>query len=257
MEVVAPWPEELPAGRVVSIEDRHLTLAFLGASHLPTLHQLLKSFPDPGFRIGLAGMFDHPLFLPPRQPRVAAWRVHLLEHRDLFMRFQERLIEWLKERGIEPKRQRGVFIPHVSIARRPFSISEWKAGFAPLPMYVKNIRLCESKGLLQYETCWSYPILAPFEEMEHTADLLFIARGIDFRQLYLHAALALAFRFPALIRYLETQEIRDLEDLILKLNRLIGIADREEGCPFKAVSLHGKVKTSESGILEWEMIVDV
>lgn len=228
---MAPWPEELPKGRVLSAPDRHLTLVFLGESTMPDL----ESFPKPPFRIGLAGIFNKPAFLS----NVVAWHIQWLE--EGVLSYQNTLANWLNIKG--------EFLSHVTMARKPYLVEEWSAQFRKLPLYVKNLNLYESLGYSKYKILWQYPLLAPFDEMEHTADLAFRVR----HPLYLHAQLALAFHFPEIIRYFEWSAITDLDEIVSALNAMIAKVDSEIGCPFKAVSFHG----TENPTNEWEMIVDV
>ena len=90
MEVIAPWPEEFPEGRVFLETDRHITLVFLGNCDLPLTIQILQEFPDPGFQIGLAGIFDRPVFLPDFHPNTVGWHVRLLEKSDRFFYFRQK-----------------------------------------------------------------------------------------------------------------------------------------------------------------------
>ncbi len=232
MEVFCPWPEEFPNGRILLEDDRHLTLAFLGDSNrMPDL----ASFPKPPFSVGLCGIFDNPLFLA----HVVAWHIHWLE--DGILECYKQLVEWL---GLKDR-----FLSHVTIARKPCDEAGWKQAFQPLPLYVKNINLYESLGNSKYRVTWQYPIQAPFDEIEHTADLAFRVRG----NLFLHAQLALAFHFPPMIRYFDFRKILEGDAIVSALNGLLAKADSEIGCPFKAISFHGTQKSSD----EWEMIVDV
>lgn len=244
-EILAPWPEELPSGRILKESDRHLTLAFLGEA---TFDRVLTEIPKPPFTIGLAGMFDRALFLPERTPRVAAWHIQWFEG-ELEL-YQKQLVAWLKKKGFSLK-EKG-FLSHVTIARQPFAVAEWKKAFQPLPVFLGNLQLYESLGNSRYKVCWSYPILPPFEEKEHTADIAFTIRGANFSQLFLHAQLALSFHFPPLTGYISLEEVKNAEEIVEKLNQLIALVDEKEGCPFKAVSYHGKIEEQE-----WEMIVDV
>ncbi len=257
MEVVSLWPEACPAGRILLEADRHLTLVFLGDNHLPSLLARLEQFPDPGFQIGIAALFDRPVFLPRQGPHTAGWHVRFLEQKKLFIDFQNRLIDWLKEQGLNPRENHNGFLPHVTIAREPFAIAEWEKDFAKRPLFLKNIHLCESLGSSRYQVCWSYPILAPFEAIEHTADLAFVIRGHNFDQLYLHAALALSFEFLPLIQYVEPLSADGIDEVVMRLNELIARVDENEGCSFKAVSLHSQMRQRAVSIMEWEMIVDV
>lgn len=242
VEVVAPWPEDLPKGRLLLEADRHLTLVFLGEIALDLT--ILDSMPKPPFEIGIAGIFDKPLFLPSHSPRVAAWHVKWLEGEDLILQFQKTVADWFKKKG--------EFLSHVTIAREPFVISEWKRTFKPLPLFTKNIHLCESLGHSRYKVLWQIPIHAPFEEIEHTADIAFHIRGKTLAQISLHAQLALSFYFPPLLPFFDFKDVQSLDELISLLNSIVARADQELGCPFKGVSYHGTVQNDI-----WEMIVDV
>ncbi len=242
IEAVAPWPEELPEGRRLLESDRHLTLAFLGERDPSSID--LDSFPIPPFSIGIGAIFDRPLFLPERSPRVAAWHAHFLELKEEFLEFQKKLVSWL---DLKEK-----FLSHVTIARAPFSVREWKDRFQKLPVFFQNIHLYESLGYSRYKPIWTYPILSPFTEIEHTADIAFQIRGKSIGQLFLHAQLALSFHFPPLVSYFDFSEPTTLDEAISMLNGIISRADSEIGTPFKAVSFHGLLEQNQ-----WEMIVDV
>lgn len=258
MEVQAPWPENFPIGRLLDEKHRHLTLAFLGNTEMEKIKEALLSFPQPNFKVGFAAKFDQCLFLPPRHPHVVAWRVAWLDHEaDLLSNYCKLLIEWLVEKGLSPDRRHTHFLPHVTLARFPFNQRVWKKHFVPLPAMIKDIHLYESKGNLHYEPIWSYPLLAPFEEFEHTADLAYHIRGKNFGELFEHASAALCFHFPPLLSFLEPKKGLDhLEEVIMELNQLVTCADQAIGCPFKAVSFHSHLEKQEN-LLTWEMIVDV
>jgi SHS2 domain-containing protein len=246
-EVISPWPDTFPPGRM--IQDWHITLAFLGNSSYSSLMEILPQFPKPEFKIGPAGICDKILFLPKKNPRVAAYHIKWLENG--LTSFQKILIEWL---DIEDKRE---FLSHVSIARSPFDAQMWEESFVPLPIYIKGIHLYESVGNLHYESRWHFPLIPPFEEFEHTADIAFRIYGENCEQLYIHAHLALSFFFSPFISYFIEKQMNNVEEIIMALNENIERADAEIGTPFKAVSYHGESKKNQAHILEWEMIVDV
>lgn len=256
LEAHAPWPEQLPQGRVLDEPQRHLTLAFLGNSDYTQLKEALSTFPTPPFKVGFVGKFDQCLFLPPRHPRVVAWHVDFLEQPSVLVQFYETFIHWLQEKGFSPD-TRHSFTPHVTLARAPFNERVWKKKFFSLPLYLKDLHLYESKGNLNYESLWSFPLIAPFEEISHTADVAYWVSGENFDQLYRHAQVALAYSFPEILPFLKKQNgISNLDDVIISLNELVAYVDQEISCPFKAVSFHSHLEIRDN-ILYWEMIIDV
>lgn len=247
MEVHAPWPDHFPSGRLLDEAHRHMTLVFLGKVDFTKIS--LSELPTPTFKVGFAGQFDQCLFLPPRHTRCVAWHVSWLEETCAFDRFHQTLCEWL---GKTDKH-----LPHVTLARCPLDKKAWESSFVPLPLFLTNIHLYESLGNSHYQSLWSFPLLAPFEEIEHVADLAFSIRGETFDQLFQHAELALAFIFPPLLPFfLPPNTLSSLESVIALLNEVVHHADKEIGCPFKAVSYHTDRVTKEN-VMHWEMIVDV
>ncbi|MBS0616301.1 MAG: hypothetical protein JSR58_07120 [Verrucomicrobia bacterium] len=245
--VIGSWPSSFPDGRLIEEEMRHITLAFFGTTSFERLISLLSSLPQPPFSMGLAGVGDHIKFFS----HVAAAHVTWLEEVDLFSKYYEGVQNWLKNHRYPVDTR--PFLPHITLARSPFSFHEWKAFFAPIPFYGKSICLYESLGQSHYKPLWEIPLPAPFVEIEHTADIAFCIQGKTPRQLLMHAYLALAFKFPALL----TEKIPDdsthsLDDVIIALNDIISRADQTLGVPFKAVSFHGEHQNNQ-----WTMIVDV
>lgn len=259
LEIVAPWPEQYPVGRLIAEEQRHCTLAFLGQTHFPQIIEAVSSaFPPPPFSTGLVGRFDKCLFLPERHPHVVAWHIDWLEEPVHLITFQNAFVAWLSANGFHPQHSERPFLPHVTLCRSPFDPHQWKKAFTPLPLMTGDIHLFESLGHSQYKSLWSYPIKAPFEEIEHMADVAFHVRSDSVKTLHQHARAALAFRYPSLLRYFGQDAAgENLDDIIIDLNDLLAKADQEEGCPFKAVSFHGTIVEENESTLLWEMIVDV
>ncbi len=255
-EVTAPWPETTPPGRIISEPSRHVTLAFLGNCSYAELKNKINGFPKPNFKIGPAGKCNQILFLPKDRPRVAAFHIEWLDEQDELQKFQKILLEWLEHQGYTVDKRE--LLSHVSIARSPFDQELWESAFAPIPIYIKAIHLYESVGNLRYLSRWEYPLISPFEEIEHTADIAFRIRGENFEGLYIHAMLALCFSTPAFLPYfVKKSALSSIEDVVAALNGNVAKMDEEIGTPFKAVSYHGEAKKDQNQILEWEMIVDV
>jgi 2'-5' RNA ligase len=258
LDVVAPWPKELPRGRCLAENQRHMTLAFLGEADWENLLQNIANMPQLPFKVGLTGHFDKCLLLPIRYPHVAAWHVTWKDDSKALIDYQKRLTNWLVSIGLPIKDSGREWLPHVTICREPMDANGWKRNFHPLPMATRDLCLYESLGGLNYRPIWSKSTLPPFEEFEHTADIAFIIYGESLKQILLHAQIALAFKFPPLLdMLLENKDVQSLEDIIIDLNDLICRADSAIGCPFKAVSFHGEVEEVEPNIFKWEMIVDV
>ncbi len=262
-EVTAPWPAVLPRGRILAETDRHMTLAFLGETSVAQLEKALLEFPGAPFKVGFTGRFDQNLFLPVRRPRVVAWHMQWLESQaqiDSLQTFQKKLVSWLVGQNLMRPDDRDL-LPHVTLCRAPFVPSAWAKAFVELPFITTHIHLYESLGQLRYKPLWSCPLHAPFEEIEHTADIAFVVRGENLTQLYLHAFAALAFKHPPILKYLPKENPQALEislDGVIKtLNIAIAQADAAGRCPLKAVSYHGELRFEADETLSWEMIVDV
>jgi len=256
MEIHAPWPPQLPKGRYLDQEHRHLTLAFLGNILYEPLNALLMHFPKIRLSIGHTGYFDACIPLPEKHPRVIAWHAQWLEENNTIANVQNILSDWLISHGYSLDKR--PWLPHVTLCREPFSPQEWIDAFTQLPFYTGALHLYESVGNLTYIPIWSYPIHAPFEEIKHVADIAFLIRGKNLEQLYYNAFTALAFKMPALTGFFKRVEsFNHLDDVIIALNAIVTKADIEIGTPLKAVSFHGEVHQHKESILEWEMIVDV
>lgn len=253
IEVAAPWPEQLPRGRLLEATCRHTTIAFLGNIPYAPLQNLLPQLPLPPMTIGPTGKFDTCLFLPPKRPNVVAWHVQW-DQREPLLAYQRQLTDWLREHGFELEVRD--YLPHVTLARWPFEPIDWKAVSPVRPLFGRALHLYESMGNLRYEARWTHPFIAPFVELSHTADIAFLIRGENLQQIFFHAQLALSFEYPQLLSYLQPEEPGTLDALIQALNRLISRADAALGVPLKAVSYHGALFQDEK-VLAWEMIVDV
>ncbi len=126
LEVQAPWPQDLPEGRIIDEDHRHITLAFLGNIDYTRLEPLLADFPRPSFKIGFVGQFDKSLALPPTKKNVIAWHAVFPEGEQQLFDYQKEIVSWL--RGHDYDIQERDFLAHATIARRPFIPRQWKQG---------------------------------------------------------------------------------------------------------------------------------
>jgi 2'-5' RNA ligase len=254
-EIVAAWPLHFPPARIIDEQYRHMTLAFLGKKSLSHILHAVQEAPVPSFALSPSGVSRKWVFLPNVEaPRVIAADAEWLSNGSLFLTYQTTLEEWLKKNQFVHQDNRP-FFPHMTIARGTFDIETWKKFPCEIPFYLTSIALQESLGYSHYKPVWRHRFTAPFEEIEHTADIAFLIRGNDFSELYTHASLALAFKFIPFLRYFSPKTLSSLDDVVKALNELITRIDYEMGTPFKAVSYHDEIK--EKNYLEWKMIVDV
>ena len=248
-ELTAAWPQPLPPGRILDEENRHMTLVFLGSTSPSKL--LEKTIPLPPFHIGPAGYSTKWIFLPSEQEA----RVVAAETASLgpLLEYQKLLAQWIKTEAHDSR----PFFPHITLARGPLDVEAWKKIPCEIPFYVRSISLMESLGHSHYQHLWRHPLLPPFAEIEHTADIAFLIRGLDFYDLFFHAQIALAFKFPALVAYFSKEtNFPSLDTVIAALNGVVARADLDIGSPFKAISYHDEM-AYHSNHLEWKMIVDV
>lgn len=250
LSIEAPWPPSYPKGRIIEETSRHITLAFLGNSAPPNL----SSLPLPQFSRGPTAIADSLEFLPKFKPRVVAYHIHWKTGWEALEHYREALTHWLEDQGHQIDKR--PFHSHLSIARQPFVEAEWEASFEPLPLVVTGLHLYESIGNLRYPSLFTHSFTLPFEEFEHTADIAFLIRGKALNEILAHAFLAMSFKYPPLLAYEPKGAVDSLDEIVRLLNQMIAQCDSDCGCPFKAVSYHGKQRENEQAI-EWEMVVDV
>jgi 2'-5' RNA ligase len=256
-KVNMPWPNSLPSARLLQENERHMTVAFLGQTDFTILKPLLSTLPLPRFKVGVTAATDKVLFIPERHPHVVAWHVKENDQTKSINAYSQLLNEWLIDQGFFPDMHH-TFLPHITIGRSPFSLNAWARTFEGLPLVVESLHLFESLGQLRYGSLWSLHFKEPFLEMEHTADIAFQIRGESLNQLFDNAIIALAFKYPGLLKFkLESFDFKDIDEIIIALNNVISLTDSAIGCPFKAISYHGEIREETDQTLTWEMIVDV
>ncbi len=229
LEIVCPWPQNLPKGKILLEQDRHMTLAFLGEQEPDAVMQDIVKYQ---LKIAPIGYFDQCQFIS----SVVCWHMKLLSQKEI-----------AKD-----------LLPHVTMAREPFDKKAWQETFVPLPFIANAVHLYESLGNSRYKSLKKITFIQPFEEFEHTADIAFFVRAQNMQELYFTAAIALSFHFLPFLQFIQ-KDVRftTLDEIISSLNTMIAHADSTFGCPLKAVSYHGEVIIRKDSLLEWEMIVDV
>lgn len=256
LDIQAPWPHQMPKGRMVAKHHRHLTLAFLGNVPSYPLEESLERFIEVPLEVGPAGYFDYYLPLPSGHPHVIAWHASFFHDEGAVANLQRLLADWLLQRGYLVDKK--PWLPHVTLCRQPFETHAWEEAFAPIPFYCGGIHLYESKGDLQYIPLWSCPLKAPFEELSPSAGSGFVIRGKDLEQIYHHAITALSFKMPASLESMDLRpSLLNIKQLASSLNELITSVDRKVGSDIKAVSFPGALHEVRGGLLELEMIIDV
>lgn len=256
-EALANWPNPLPRGRLLKEEERHMTAAFIGATDWEKLESELPDLPLPPFTLGFCGLCQDILFLPPHHPRVVAYKAYFSPATQQSLAdFASRLNQWLYEHAYLKKPETRPFLPHITLARSPFDYKKWKKIPTHWPVAFHRLKLYESLGELRYQPIWQKELTPPFEEREHTADIEFLIHGRDLPELFRHSAFALLSRFPEGGAFYRDQAPDSMDEIIFLLNDWIRQMDGEIGCPFKAVSWHGKIE-EEGNLMKWEMIVDV
>jgi RNA 2',3'-cyclic 3'-phosphodiesterase len=250
----APWPHSFPKAKLITEQQRHITLVFLGNYPVELLQKQFSLLFDASISLAPVGILDRILFLPQKhKPRVVAYHACFWEKKVEI--FQKSLFIWSKEH-VDAREIENRFLPHVSVGRNPENLAEWEQSFIPLPFQVCDFCLFESLGNSSYNVLEKKSLLPAFEELSHTADIAFLIRGEDIQSLFMHAQVALFFCDPSMIPYKDEEKAQSLDDIIRRLNAMIAKADMEVGSSFKAVSYHGVLKEEEGKML-WEMIIDV
>lgn len=255
-EIFAPWLEKEAKGRYINKDLRHVTLAFLGNVTKEKLDNIISKLPAPSFKIGAVGIFDKILFLPKLHSRVVSFNITWLIFEKEILEYRKDLLSFFKKLDISIEDK--PFLSHVTVARKPFDKKSWKKDFIKLPFIIKKIILYESLKNSNYKSLFFHDLILPFEELEHTADIAFKINGCSYYHLFINGFIALCFKSLKFIDYFPKEKfsIKDIDDVIIKLNDLIGEMDSEVGSMFKAVSFQSNV-VDKKKYLEWEMIVDV
>ena len=146
--IQADWPQQFPPGKLLSVDNRHMTFAFLGMVDEEKI-ALLNDIPKVKFTHQPEGLFDKILALPKRRPRAMTYHACFTCEADVIIDYQQRLVGWL--RAHEFKTDSRPFLPHVTIARPPFKPGQWKHTFKPFPFRITGVHLYESLGNRQYK----------------------------------------------------------------------------------------------------------
>lgn len=253
-EVHSPWPKILPQGRILKEEARHLTIAFIGDIHYASLENILNSFPPPKILVGMSGKFDHCLFLPKKKPNVVSWHIEWDDHHFDLAIYKQELINWLTEHQIPIKHYNEIFLPHVTLSRRPFQFHEWRKAFQVLPLYIKDIHLYESKSGLNYTPLWTWPLLAPFEVIKVHEGLILSIRGEKLTSLFKHCISAIAFFYPSILsKNSSPMQFQHFGELFPFLEKILKKArEKDPKLPTRLFEI-GAPALKEDHLLTWEI----
>lgn len=252
-EVDAPWFKNMPKGRMVAPESRHLTLAFLGEIDCGKRLKHLEHMPVFPCKVGAAGICKELIYLPVKKPNAVALSFKWLTQEELVLRFQQELTVWLQTFGYLASSGESVFLPHVTLARRPFQTREWTEIFYPLPMITTHLHLYESVGQLCYKPIWSKRVLQPISRMvlpQNTCTAFHLMAN-SYKDLWIHAWLGVSFIYPQVIlENFSDCVFEDLEGVEEKLNSILKDFDIESHV------ILDKVAVVQEGILSCKMFVN-
>ncbi|QVL57301.1 MAG: hypothetical protein KFB93_07945 [Simkaniaceae bacterium] len=247
-EVHAPWPEALPDIKTLKAKNRHLTLLFFGDTSYKKIHEHIRYMTKPSFRVGPVAISDSCLCLPNRSPDIITWHVESFGD-DPIDEYQRVIHDYFLEKGYDLERKK--FIKHITLGKSIALKKQIKKAFSPLPLYFTNLHLYESLHGDRYEPIWTYDLLPPFEEKEEGH---FILYGESFQQVFLNAQIALAFKFPALVPFLDPNyKVRNLHDGGIRLTTIINQAFREAKVPIEKATFPDSGQ-EEKGLLTWDLI---
>ncbi len=253
--VVAIWPDTFLSNEIIKEENRHLTILFLGGQD-QNAKNILMNFPKPKSTLSPIGIFSKYVGLPKRSPHLVALEGEIITGMNI-EDYRNNISRWSEMQGIEFKKAKRPFYPHLTICRKHPDIFKWESSIIKIPFYIDGINLYQSLGNSEYEKLKIYPFVPAFEQIHHTADIAFLIRGESLQNIFINAQIALAFSYPDILGFLETDiEISSQDQVIMELNKIISNIDIKIGSPFKAVSFHGSF-TQQLGYTQWEMIVDV
>lgn len=249
-------------------KNRHMTMLFLKNQYVTDILKKLPYISLEAFSIGLVGYYNRCLFLPKKNPRLVAYQVDFFEKNDLVENFYKKLLEIFNEqlhqnsKIFEEKNNKDIksFLPHVTMCRDGFDKKRWEKSFEILPLYLKSFSLYESFQNSKYEKIKEYPLINPFEEIAHTADIAYMIRGKNLIDLLYNSFIALCFKAKDFLKYknlITSNLIKNIDDIVILLNDIIAQMEIDGfHLPFKAVSFNTNI-TKDENILNWEMIVDV
>lgn len=247
-----PWPQMMPAGRVLKEEHRHITLVFMGQAPFEKTIEVLNDLPIP-FKIGLAGQFNRCLLLPPQQPQVLAWNVDWFENGKDLLGFWRDLKDLLKAHNLPLVDHKG-FLPHVTMARAPFIVKDWEKSFTPLPFIVKKLHLYESVASIHYEPLLTFTLKSPIEQLTKNSVML---RGKDLEQLYVNAQVALSFIHLGFLPFISNEMPSDnLLEIKFDIERKIDSAQDVIKGAFKTVVFPDGYTLEEDDTLSWIMHIE-
>jgi 2'-5' RNA ligase len=256
-ELETIWEDDFKDLKVIDKKNRHLTLLFLGENNFNEIKKYLDQMSNLNIQIGSVGYFEKVIFLPENNPRAAAYKANFLNDELKIKNYQKELISFFKNKEINLKKEKD-FLPHVTISRDKFDKKELKNKFIKAPFYIKSFNLYESLFSSNYKSLWKKEYLAPFKEIEHTADIAFEVVGIDCNQLLLNAFTAICFKEFKMLDYINLlKKVSSIDEIIINLNEILTQMEIDGyQAFFKAISLNQKTY-KKNNLIFWEMVIDV
>lgn len=285
-EVDVPWNipswlshEELNSKnqRIIAKEERHMTMLFLGSLKPATIQPIVDKWVEESSissMLSPTGILTSFLTLPHNTERCLTLKGSFLtgknEVDEMRSRLQNHFSSLLdeKEKGVRSRRE---FLPHITVARRPFILEDWSSQypFFPLPFQVTHHSLFETIGPLKYRPIIRQSFFPGYEQFDHPADIGYTARGYSLRDLILHSVLAIARHEPQILQCIDIRDdqhqLKSPFQITEWLNSLIAEIDSIQGSRIKAISYHALSETIRhvtpdslsKPYYEWEFIIDV
>lgn len=209
---------------------------------------LLDYVPHPFFQVGPVALLETCFLLRNRTLENLTLQIRRFGV-DLIQPYQKLLHTYFIQEGCQPDR-----VPLTqSIVCKPVSfLQKSRTNGEQFPLYLLKLHLYKRCEEERYISIWTRPLLPPFKEVKQGN---FILYGENFQQIFLHAQIALSFKFPAFTPFIDdTYQVRNLHDGGVRLLTLIYKACDVIKMPIKK-AIFPDYGAKEQGLLKWELSV--